>query len=116
MSNGTARRMSPEQRAGRYGRKAREIRALTFAVWGTICHICGHDGASDSDHLVPLSKGGAPLDIRNRRPAHGVRPCNECPPYPNGRPRRCNTEKGDGTIGRARAARAAVAMNTSEDW
>jgi hypothetical protein len=55
------------------------MRAMVFATYGRTCHICGHDGANQVDHLVPLavdpSQGWV---LANLRPAHGV-PGNRCP-------------------------------------
>ena len=54
-----------------------------------ICWLCGHDGATDVDHVIPRSK--APelaFDISNLRPAHGVKGCATCG-------RKCNREKSD---------------------
>ena len=45
----------------------------TLRTYGTVCHICGADGANSADHVVPRSRGGADT-IENLRPAH--RACN----------------------------------------
>lgn len=56
--------------AGWGGRRAEAFTRLVLAWYGTRCHLCGDDGATTADHLVPLSKGGAPYDLDNARPAH----------------------------------------------
>jgi 5-methylcytosine-specific restriction endonuclease McrA len=51
-----------------------------FAHWGTVCHLCGKEGADTIDHLVPRSvikELDLPMslfDVDNLRPAH--RACN----------------------------------------
>jgi len=48
-------------------------RAQVREMWGTTCHICGHDEAYTADHLVPLSVwSNQPYDPHLSRPAHGV--------------------------------------------
>lgn len=39
-----------------------------------LCHVCGHAGADQADHVVPLSEGGAD-DLSNLRPIH-AEPCH----------------------------------------
>lgn len=56
------------------GRKAQEYTARVLEEYGTICRLCGLDGADTADHIVPRSKGGDLYDITNGRPAHGS--CN----------------------------------------
>lgn len=71
---------------GRTGRPWRRIRAQVLAE-STTCWICGHDGSDTVDHVIPLSRGGDPLDPANLRPAHGVKGCPTCK-------RRCNQSRG----------------------
>lgn len=67
----------------------RKIRPRVFATYGTTCWICGHDGSTDVDHLVPLSVDpDQPLEVDGMRPAHGVTGCPTCS-------RRCNQERGN---------------------
>lgn len=91
-----------------------------FARRGSRCHICGHLGASDSDHVTPLSQGGHPTSQANRLPAHGRTPCYQCPPNPKtGKPRRCNQEKGNMLTsgrGKRKANASHKRLNTSEAW
>lgn len=52
-----------------------KLRVQAFAIYGTICHICGADGADTIDHLDPRALVGTALPSIDRvRPAH--RPCN----------------------------------------
>lgn len=55
------------------GRKAQELTAATLAAHGTVCHLCGRDGATTADHVLPRSAGGADT-LGNLRPAHAS--CN----------------------------------------
>ena len=66
-----------------------------FAIYGTVCHICGHGGAREADHLVPLAVDpDQPVDPHAMRPAHGSNhPCRQCTGA-NGKPRKCNQERG----------------------
>lgn len=80
----------------RTGRPYRRARALMFAAYGHMCHLCGHPGATDADHLVPISVDSTqPVDYRLMRPAHGVRGCTYCPTV-DGRLRKCNQSRGAG--------------------
>lgn len=86
-----------------------------FAMYGDLCHLCGHHGARQADHLTPVSVDpDQPIDPRLMRPAHGGgsvergldNPCPTCG-------RRCNQERGNGhTTGRSTAQQ----LNTSEAW
>jgi 5-methylcytosine-specific restriction endonuclease McrA len=51
------------------GRRGQQMLRLTLAVWGTMCHLCGKDGADSRDHVIPRAKGG-PDTLDNSRPAH----------------------------------------------
>ena len=52
------------------GRKNQKLREQVFNYYGTVCWLCGHDGADTIDHLVMVSHGGS-NDLENLRPAHG---------------------------------------------
>lgn len=65
----------------RYRRARRQVLAQS-----TVCWLCGHDGADQADHVVPVSRGGAVNDPANLRPAHGTNACPTCG-------RRCNQER-----------------------
>lgn len=44
-----------------------------------LCWICGHAGAGDVDHLVPIEAGGDAFDRSNLAPAHGWKSkCWQC--------------------------------------
>ena len=51
------------------GRRAARLREATLDAYGTVCHLCGRDGADSADHLIPRSLGG-PDTLDNLRPAH----------------------------------------------
>lgn len=69
-------------------RRARKTKAIMFAIYGRTCHLCGHDGATDADLLIPQSVApDQPLTPHAYRPAHGVRGCPTCG-------RKCNQERG----------------------
>jgi 5-methylcytosine-specific restriction endonuclease McrA len=73
-----------------------------FAIYGRTCWLCGHDGSTDADHLVPISVDSAqPVDPQGMRPAHGVRGCPTCGV-------KCNQVKGN-KLDLPR-------LVTSEDW
>jgi 5-methylcytosine-specific restriction endonuclease McrA len=68
---------------GRTGYAWRQARKRVL-VPGCVCHLCGHPidltirwdpdhpdtGYGTVDHIVPLSRGGDPLDPNNQAPAH----------------------------------------------
>lgn len=57
------------------GRKAQQYVRATLATYGTVCWLCGLQGANSADHIIPRSKGGAVYDLLNLGPSH--RRCNE---------------------------------------
>lgn len=75
-----------------------------FALYGTVCVICGHEGAGDAGHNVALATDpDQPLDPTTMRPTHGV--LSRCPTCR----RACNQEQGTRPL-------AEAAMPTSENW
>ncbi len=54
----------------------RRRRAAVLADHGGRCHLCGHLGAEQVDHVVPRSQGGTD-DLTNLAPAHD-QPCPTC--------------------------------------
>jgi hypothetical protein len=83
------RRSSVDSGKGRSGRPWRRLRAQILGD-SDVCWWCGHGGADAVDHVIPLSRGGPPLDPANLRPIHGVAGC----PHP-GCGLRCNSVRGD---------------------
>jgi hypothetical protein len=55
--------------------------ARVLAAHGHVCHLCGHAGATQVDHVVPWAEWTHPTlsvhDASNLRPAHGA-PCPTC--------------------------------------
>lgn len=51
------------------GDYSRRLVRLTLATYGTVCWLCGSDGATTADHVLPRSRGGSDA-IENLRPAH----------------------------------------------
>lgn len=100
---------NPRNARHRSGRPYLRARRQMFAIFGDVCHICGHHGAGEADHLAPVSLNPDQLiDPYAMRPAHGTSaPCPVCPPR-NGKPRRCNQERGAGAVQQP--------LRTSEDW
>jgi hypothetical protein len=88
----------------RTGRPWREAKAKMHATYGYTCHLCGHEGAGEADHLDTLAHNpGQRIDYQRLRPAHGSNyPCPVCPPR-DGKPRCCNQERGTKSIDAMRA-------------
>jgi len=63
----------------------RNRRALLEA--NDVCVICGHGGADEADHIIPVARGGDRMSLDNLQPAHCVRGCPTCG-------RKCNRDKG----------------------
>ncbi|MFI2577710.1 hypothetical protein ACH5AJ_36555 [Streptomyces rochei] len=78
----------------RVGRPYRRARQQMFALHGSTCHLCGHEGARTADHLVPVAVDSTqPVDPHGMRPAHGSgNPCPTCR-------RHCNQERGTKPLG-----------------
>lgn len=66
--------------------RTRQRRNARVLAASDVCHICGHAGADEVDHVVALARGGSE-DFANLRPAHGQAPCPTCG-------QRCNRSKG----------------------
>jgi len=86
---------------------------LMWAHWaeaglGTMCHLCGHQGATEADHLETIADNPDQIPHWSRmKPAHGVNPRNghpgpcshpDCLAMNNGRPRACNQGRGKGAV------------------
>ena len=78
--------------AGGGTRAHRRAKQEMFRLYGDRCHLCGHGGARQADHLVPLSIDPTQRrrpDPTKMRPAHGTdNPCPTCG-------RKCNQERQD---------------------
>lgn len=90
------------------GARRRSIRARWKAI-GAPCALCGkpidyslpagHPMSFEVDEIVPVSKGGDPLDFANTQPSHRI----------------CNQRKGNGKRS-APAARKPSGLPTSREW
>lgn len=90
----------------RGGRPQRRAKQRMHDMYGYTCHLCGHHGAGESDHLIPLAVWpDQPVDPTLWRPAHGTHyPCPVCG-------RRCNQQRGTKALGQV-----APPLNTSRSW
>lgn len=52
------------------GRRWQAFVAHVLQTKGTLCHLCGGDGADSADHVQPISAGGHPYALDNAEPAH----------------------------------------------
>lgn len=82
--------------------------AAVLRTHGDLCHVCGHGGARQSDHLVdPGTRPDLRFAVSNGRPSHGAargrgaNPCTVCS-RAAGRPVYCNQLRGMGSVERAR--------------
>jgi hypothetical protein len=97
----------------RHGYAYRLAVALMWIRWeeagnGTMCHICGHQGATEADHLVTVAEDpNQAHHWTTMRPSHGVNPraghpgpCHhpDCLAINNGKPRACNQGRGKGSL------------------
>lgn len=89
---GGVRMARSPHRAGARWNRARQI---VFATWGTVCVICGHEGAHEVGHLDALAHNPQQrIDPMRMRPMHGSNaPCPVCKGN-SGKPRCCNQEQG----------------------
>lgn len=79
---------SPRKQLGEYDREQRHPSgklwnrtvANVISAYGGICHLCGHPGAKQADHVVAYAEGGDD-SVSNLRPAHGSagKQKNPCP-------------------------------------
>lgn len=87
--------MSIPRSAGRTHRRWRERLRPAVLAASRVCWWCGHGGANAVDHIIPLDLAPELAhDPDNHAPIHGVEGCPVCP-WRNGKPRRCNMEKGN---------------------
>lgn len=91
------------------GARRRAIRERWRSI-GAPCALCGkpidytlparHPMSFEVDEIVPVSKGGDPLDFSNTQPAHRI----------------CNQRKGDGRCPKKAITRLRRGLPTSRDW
>jgi len=111
----------------RKGRAYREAVQLMWIRWqeagnGTMCHICGHQGATEADHIVTIADDPDQVPHWSRfRPSHGVNPrgghpgpCRhpDCIAINNGAPRPCNQQRGKSSL----AEQPTPTMYTTKRW
>ena len=101
--------MAKGKRNPRYsnGARRRAIRARWRAM-GEPCRLCGrpidyslpagHPMSFEVDEIVPVSKGGDPLDFDNTQPSHRI----------------CNQRKGNGIVRKGKPPKSG--LPTSRDW
>jgi 5-methylcytosine-specific restriction endonuclease McrA len=79
----------------RVGRPWNRARQEMFAIYGRTCIHCGHGGAGEADHVIPLAEWpDQPVDPHAMRPSHGSNyRCPTCKGS-NGLGRACNQERG----------------------
>lgn len=71
--------MTAKRRHGAAGHRWDTFRRLVFATYGDTCHLCGHGGARQVDHLQSVTEHPElAFTLANCRPIHGV-PGNRCP-------------------------------------
>ena len=89
------------------GGARRKVRAWLRAQ-GLPCHVCGmpidyslpagHPMSFEVDEIVPVSRGGSPIDRSNVAPAHRI----------------CNERRGNKPLGKPRARE--LPCPTSQEW
>jgi hypothetical protein len=82
----------------------RRFKQLVATTYGDVCHICGHGGAGQADHLESTTEHPELIFVlANCRPAHGA-PGNPCPvcSVAAGTGIHCNQLRGGYSIERAR--------------
>lgn len=80
------------------GHRWETFKRLVFATYGDVCHLCGHGGAKQVDHLESVTDHPElKYVVANCRPAHGT-PGNRCPVCKAN----CNQIRGGYSIERAK--------------
>jgi hypothetical protein len=82
----------------RGGYRYSQWKRLVLATYGDVCHLCGHGGARQVDHLESVTERPELMYVvANGRPAHGS-PGNKCPVCGL----HCNQVRGAYSVERAR--------------
>ena len=100
------------------GREWERIKASVLEFHHRVCHLCGHPGAEQVDHIIPFTeRADLATDPKNLRPAHGSsgtqsNPCATCN-------LNCNNIRGMGSVARAKriiAKRQGKAEEEGREW
>lgn len=84
-------------RYGAEGHRWEKFKRLVFATYGDVCVVCGHGGARDVDHVIPLTENPSLVfSLQNCRPIHGTK--SRCPVCFEA----CNSVKAGMSLERAR--------------
>lgn len=62
------------ERTNLSGSRQQKRAAYILEKHDTICHVCGHPGSDQADHVIPLAENG-PDTTANMRPIHSE-PCH----------------------------------------
>lgn len=115
-------RMAGYEREQRHpsGRQWNATKASVIAWHDGICHLCGHPGATQVDHLVQYAEGGTD-DISNLRPAHGTantarNPCPVCGLNCNNIRGALSIEAGKAKIARRQGRKPPEEQDLDRDW
>lgn len=97
-------RREPDGVAPTKGTRWERFARYAVGYYGGTCHICGHGGARQADHLESVAdRPDLAWSLPNIRPAHGA-PGNPCPSCTAecGRKVHCNQLRGGYSVTRAR--------------
>lgn len=102
------------------GREWKRIVQNVVSYYGGICHLCGHPGALQADHIEQYAEGGND-SLANLRPAHGSantqkNPCPVCKLNCNNIRGALSVEAGRAKIARRQGIAPEVNEDPGRDW